>query len=613
MAAIAHGTEDGGYIFDMEMTDIPFGIYDVIFYMGSSSWNNDRTGTIVFNGAPEPFIIQGGSYDGTFTEMVDATTPGNYIVYTNVTGPSFTAQVYGDGFNHIGVAGFQIRESATPQANIKTFGPGAVIGPVVGNKADIAWTVLYGTDLQHLAPTFTLSPGATCTVGGNKANSGDPADLSSPVDYTVTSSDSTIVNVYTVTVSVAPPSSEKDILTCDIGGTNMAVFKYENIYLKVPAGTSVASLPVNYTVSPGASGAPASGTPRDFTTAQTQTYTITAQDGSTKDYTVTVIVDGPPVLIGQWASGAESLTDSSGYTPAGTHDGVAMGVNAGLLAWSIDVPVGFTGKSLDLSAGDVAVQIDNTAANDSAYRTTFDQGIGTRFTTTFWFKGPVDTLTGVWVSKSGNTPYGWKARPLNGTLPVVNVDFTMRDNTGDAPTPSALQTSGVSVNDGAWHHVAEVLDGWNPSFRKVYVDGVLRAQSTGTNNPVNIATLSHLILGATQGENPQVPDATIGVPGGFFTGQLYDVRIYNGPLTAAEVDIVYSRTPILTGITGPGPEGFTLQGSTAHAGNIVTWKATSLSTPDWTSIQTNAFPIGDFTITLPQGADPQAFYRLMSQ
>ena len=614
MAAIAHGTEDGGYIFDMEMTDIPFGIYDVIFYMGSSSWNNNRTGTIVFNGAPEPFIIQGGSYDGTFTEMVDATTPGNYIVYTNVTGPSFTAQVYGDGFNHIGVAGFQIRESATPQANIKAFGPGAVIGPMVANKADIAWTVLYGTDLAHLAPIFTLSPGAACKVGGNTVNSGDPVNFSAgPVDYTVTSSDSTIVNVYTVTVSVAPPSSANDILTCDIGGTNIAVFKYENIYLKVPAGTSVASLPVNYTVSPGASGAPASGTPRDFTTAQTQTYTITAQDGSTKDYTITVIVDGPPVLIGHWASGAESLTDSSGYTPAGTHDGVAMGDNAGLLAWSSDVPVGFTGKSLDLSAGSVAVQIDNTATNDSAYRTTFDQGIGTKFTTTFWFKGPVDTLTGVWVSKSGNTPYGWKARPLNGTLPVVNVDFTMRDNTGDAPTPSALQTSGVSVNDGAWHHVAEVLDGWNPSFRKVYVDGVLRAQSTGTNNPVNIANLSHLLLGATQGQSPQVPDATIGVPGGFFTGQLYGVRIYNGPLTAAEIDSVYSRRPILKGITGPGAGGFTIQGSTAYAGDLVTMKATNLSPPNWTPIQTNAVPIGSFSITLPQGADSQAFYRLMSQ
>ena len=143
------------------------------------------------------------------------------------------------------------------------------------------------------------------------------------------------------------------------------------------------------------------------------------------------------------------------------------------------------------------------------------------------------------------------------------------------------------------------------------MDGVLEAQSTGTNNPVNIANLSHLILGATQGQGGRANDATIGATGGFFPGQLYDVRIYNGPLTAAQVDSVYSRRPILTGITGPGAGGFTIQGSTAYAGDLVTMKATNLSPPNWTPIQTNAVPIGSFSITIPQGADPHAFYRLM--
>lgn len=123
MAALAHGTSDEGddYKFDMVMSNIPFATYDVIFYFGSSFWNNDRTGKIVFNGAPErAFTLQAGAaYNGTFTEMVDATTLGNYIVYSGVTGSSFTAQIYGDGFNHIGPTGFQIRE-ATP----------AIAGPV---------------------------------------------------------------------------------------------------------------------------------------------------------------------------------------------------------------------------------------------------------------------------------------------------------------------------------------------------------------------------------------------------------------------------------------------------------------------------------------------------
>ena len=46
-------------------------------------------------------------------------------------------------------------------AAITSFGPGAVVDPLVGNAANIAWTVPYGTDLTTLAPTFTLSSG-TC-------------------------------------------------------------------------------------------------------------------------------------------------------------------------------------------------------------------------------------------------------------------------------------------------------------------------------------------------------------------------------------------------------------------------------------------------------------------
>ena len=95
------------------------------------------------------------------------------------------------------------------QADILTFGPGAAIGTVVANAADIAWTVPFGTNLATLAPTFTLSPGATCTVGGSPVVSGDPVDFSGgPVVYTVTAQGvSPTVNTYTVTVTLAPDES----------------------------------------------------------------------------------------------------------------------------------------------------------------------------------------------------------------------------------------------------------------------------------------------------------------------------------------------------------------------------------------------------------------------
>ena len=104
-------------LFDMEVTDIPFAVYDVIFYIGANQAQfGDGTGVIKFNGGAErAFTLKPGAFDGTFTEMVDATTQGNYIVFTGVTGSSFTTQTWGtgpDGFNHVGPFGFQIREAA---------------------------------------------------------------------------------------------------------------------------------------------------------------------------------------------------------------------------------------------------------------------------------------------------------------------------------------------------------------------------------------------------------------------------------------------------------------------------------------------------------------------
>ena len=104
----------------------------------------------------------------------------------------------------------------------------------------------------------------------------------------------------------------------------------------------------------------------------------------------------------------------------------------------------------------VAVLITNTATSDANYQNTFDEGIATRFTAAFWFKG---TLTGTGVGKSGHTPYGWKTRPLS-----PKADFTMRNNNGES-VPSAIQSAN-SVDDGNWHHMAAVFDG-TASFRKI--------------------------------------------------------------------------------------------------------------------------------------------------
>lgn len=112
----ANSTEDpgdGSNIFDIEITDIPFETYDVIFYLGANRDQfGDGTGKIVVNGASESdFTLPSGAFTGTFTEITVAETPGNYIVYKGLEGGSLTAQVWGTGFNHMGPTGIQIVES----------------------------------------------------------------------------------------------------------------------------------------------------------------------------------------------------------------------------------------------------------------------------------------------------------------------------------------------------------------------------------------------------------------------------------------------------------------------------------------------------------------------
>lgn len=66
---------------------------------------------------------------------------------------------------------------------------------------EIIWPMPTGTDVTALAPTFSLSVGATCDPV-----SGSSHDFSMPVHYLVTSADGLTVRDYAVTLVIVPPS-----------------------------------------------------------------------------------------------------------------------------------------------------------------------------------------------------------------------------------------------------------------------------------------------------------------------------------------------------------------------------------------------------------------------
>ena len=173
-----------------------------------------------------------------------------------------------------------------------TFGPGAIIFPAAANKADISWTVPYGSNLAALSPTFKMEPGATCTVNGTPVVSDSTQNFTNPVHYIVRAADfATSGNTidYTVTVNVTPPSTGSAITTCDFGALGQAEINVAagTVVLTLPPGQSVTALAPTFTLSPNATISPASGSTRNFTNPVV--YRVTSQGGTTfKDYSVSV-------------------------------------------------------------------------------------------------------------------------------------------------------------------------------------------------------------------------------------------------------------------------------------------------------------------------------------
>jgi len=170
-------------------------------------------------------------------------------------------------------------------------------GSIVGEN--IHFTFPAGTALNALKPTIIHTGNSISPL------SGTAMDFTDPVAYTVTAMDESI-KAYEITVTVTPPvlSSNKTIssvsflkednpaLPDNIQGTINGL----NILFTVPSGISVAALKPTI-IHTGSSINPASGTANNFTTPAT--YTVTAADGTTENYTLSVTVadSGPSVYV----------------------------------------------------------------------------------------------------------------------------------------------------------------------------------------------------------------------------------------------------------------------------------------------------------------------------
>ncbi len=156
--------------------------------------------------------------------------------------------------------------------------------------------VVYGTDVSALVAEFTLSAGATATIGAASQQSGATAnDFSSAVIYTVTAEDGTTQD-WTVNVTRAPASTRTAITAFSFAaqtGSATLDSASQTVDIEVAYGTDVSALVADFTLPAGATARVGTVlqqsrvTANDFSSAVI--YTVTGGDGtSTQDWTVNV-------------------------------------------------------------------------------------------------------------------------------------------------------------------------------------------------------------------------------------------------------------------------------------------------------------------------------------
>jgi hypothetical protein len=248
----------------------------------------------------------------------------------------------------------KIYRAASDEKTITAFAIGGNQGVIVGET--IVVTVPYGTDVTKLSPVIQFSGKSISPASGTEQ------DFSNPVTYTCTADDG---SERSYTVLVKHTASDTKEIYAFVIGNNIGVISGTNITVTVPYGTDVTKLSPIILFS-GKSISPASGVEQDF--SGPVTYTVTADDGSEKNYTVMVVPQGKPAITIEFSGIADEqidlTTDTQQDISRKNNDTLEIRVNAALLVlWFIDgTQQAATGASITINAVDYPVGIHYVTA-----------------------------------------------------------------------------------------------------------------------------------------------------------------------------------------------------------------------------------------------------------
>jgi hypothetical protein len=196
----------------------------------------------------------------------------------------------------------------------------------------------------------------------------------------------------------------------------------------------------------------------------------------------------------------------------------------------------------------------NAAAGPRAIQ--FHDGDGNSTGFVGWNPTPAGLLTALsgsfsvscWIKTTQNN-FGWDTAPAyygagivsadnaglaNDVIPIALTGDTIGFNTGG--DQDVTLNSIASVNDGNYHHVV-VTRNQQTGQKIIYIDGVLDSFSSGTTNLLNDP--QKLTIGALADAGD--PDANDGGYNNGYDGELDDLQIYSGVLSASDVANLFAN------------------------------------------------------------------------
>jgi hypothetical protein len=257
---------------------------------------------------------------------------GDNHFYLRITAPSSTWQGYA----------VTIQRASTSEKAITAFSiltPTSATGSISGNNITV--NVPYGTTVSNMTAL------ATHTGASISPDPASPRSYANPVAYTVTAEDGTTAT-YTVTVSVALNPAKAITAFSILTPTSVTgSISGNNITVTVPYGTSVTAMTASATHT-GASISPDPGAARSY--ANPVDYTVTAEDGTTATYTVTVVVEAQQgiTISGITVEGLNVLNFSLLQTTVTSGEPIIITISGGsVTSWHIDIngPVSSTAST----------------------------------------------------------------------------------------------------------------------------------------------------------------------------------------------------------------------------------------------------------------------------